>query len=1736
MGSRWKHIDLLSLSSVTSAAAVRQRRQRPTPTPSPFGHPHSSVHVALAPRKEPNDPLGAGQCDHNDECAPGIRAASSEDPHGAGPGFRYTSVRSVVSSSSVAPVATGTSTPIRVSVSRLFCGSSLSWRSALECFFALTEIERHRRGSAAPRHETQCPTTDDNMVPLEVIVAVYGMLLRREALYTGPADSGHGGDSSRSTAEAAMSQSLCHNTSPASRGSASPLAFIAYASLQHASLNPIAVLLGSDRGGGVPERYYSCSAHENAYSRLLPLPTLTLSTILHLGFLESLQITLAPPTSLRTASDSTAGTDSTTASASLVRQLWSAVQAIHHMQCYGWAPDYLRSLAAIPAEAAGSGTATPTLESSLGEGVGRVADALALVRRAAHGVPYFTHLLSFLEGAWKTHHARFGALASEQQWPPAEDARSRQELPLTPWQQRTAFALAGNNKGSTELRSIEDASSMEMVHAIAAASTREGLQSVAATTDAVHGEICSMSREQLLSVTRNLVVFSWRAMEVRRRRSVGAAEVPVLRAEAPSRRTADAATGIEFERKASSTRSGPCQPTTATTAIVDEEQEALLRLVRVATRLSSFDELCAWMEQLISDDDGLVSSGMAGSHSRPLILSPQQEEALLCLLTRAVRRAPSWMAACTTLKNIWSKLPCTCAAPGDARPAEPREVWCRRDDGVASVPALLEAFFSCSHAPTAAPPSPITSQALRRWTPCDATFWYRVVVCGVAADTEAARWARILLGSDAHASSTANRFDRRTAVMERRHDSLTRAVLLVVDRWLRPAEALDVALQCLARSHARCANEWTTFLERQKREGEEGGVAPDRCSPKNGYVETTRTRNTPHGWESPVKSERSPLASTSVDETANAALALGTRRMADQHHAYCRALLSTHEQQEWLDLALRYVTSGPARQLIIKAAWMARWHCGPDTLSMHERASAVGVDGGDHPVEVDVRHTIKLSLVAAVADLTTVACAWVTQESEAPTGSEAAAAALFNYRGHLPRRVTPLGEMGRLMADVEITFSGVPGGASAVEVLFRAVRAAITTSGLHLERGAPPSRTSILASFSSKTGVPMSSGVSSLDEHSAVAMGALSHSVLVSERYSRKEVERRLARLRSWVELLCTCPTTLIANEQYVVVWLYVLMRQMEEMHGYAKERTAQLSVAPQHSEEATSDGCGEDERPYHWSLETEEAAVRRVTQSLSSQLWSVLPASSLLPPMLLNWLLTRGGERTWGDAVRTLRAAAGDDTGSTVDRLGRRFSLLALPLDRVVSVEHALRVLCTLRAVEERCATPVTTAKTTSKQQTSPPPPPSPSPRPQGCTGGSLIPTAYAETQCVAELGSSPAVAKQKNEKPSDTAAVADVYGRIESVLLREWYGRALAAVLQFFAEHPQHTYLTHVRDVPHHAALAHRRRQDCGRRAPNLCRETGDSVGTASIATMAHGTEVALPGQSRRPSPESSSGPQCLGNTETCAGRAFVEATMNGVSSVELWRAWVEEATAVKGAERGASLPQLATTASTDATVRLDCMRGITDLHSATSGSAIHTAVSCAIMQTLLHDGASSGGVATPSASTLQVPLYLLATFILQECRIGITHRTPFMGTTASFGPEESRVATPRRRTQGRPFLSALRRSLCSSKSPVSFLDVLMRDVQSCMLSHDSQNPLTGRAEAPATAPPSPPEVPTVHPELLMWFMQVLRIKQREREARQGSAATEETLEEVVAAVLSERCPEGEVLVKKEEKGGDD
>ncbi|CAJ1019773.1 hypothetical protein IOCL2690_000231900 [Leishmania lindenbergi] len=162
-----------------------------------------------------------------------------------------------------------------------------------------------------------------------------------------------------------------------------------------------------------------------------------------------------------------------------------------------------------------------------------------------------------------------------------------------------------------------------MVHAITATSTQGSLKSVSTVSDAVRDVSLSITTKQLLTVTRDVVILASRAIEVRRRRVARATGTPDNQAVTPPRSAAHGATGGGLENTASSMGLRHRRHMASDAATVDEKS-VLLHLMRTTTRFSAFEELCAWIEQLLARDGRLVFSEIPDVPSRSSVLSPQQ--------------------------------------------------------------------------------------------------------------------------------------------------------------------------------------------------------------------------------------------------------------------------------------------------------------------------------------------------------------------------------------------------------------------------------------------------------------------------------------------------------------------------------------------------------------------------------------------------------------------------------------------------------------------------------------------------------------------------------------------------------------------------------------------------------------------------------------------------------------------------------------------------------------------------------------------------------------------------------------------------------------------------------------------------------------------------------------------------------------------------------------------------------
>lgn len=1700
MASRWKRVDLLRLSSVASSAAgsgagaatptARQRLRT--------AHALTATTAAGVTTGVTTPPFG-------------FTAGPSADSSGTATFARRASVAQHVLNESAAAtppdragvhedVEQATPPPCspsrshspprtRVSVSRLLCGTSLPWRSALDCFHELAEGRQWRQreqtdGDGDGGHGKvggATSTVGEPVMPLEAVIAVYGMLLRNEraasqhsredgpAVLCDAAESEVGSDSEAWRAPDAGGGELTSTDAAGPWGSpthmTSASSFLARAAARHPALQPFHALLASSGDSGNATHNTPVLSPPSLQPSLL-----SLSTVLHVGLADVLRLSSGVPRPS-------------------VREVWRAVEVICHLQQYGWGPDYLAALSATPSTPPRSYDAAPQ-------------GALAYVQRGAHAMPIFTDLLEVLTAVWTARHAvRLGVVHNgqpsrhsvESSWHVGGDAATSKLANGEDDESCTAAAtdVLLATRGSAEHHAAgpacdavdEDEAVLRKVKSLAAVPTISGgvhatygdaTTTAAASLRAAH----DLPLHQLTALTRHVVTFAWRAMCLR----------------SPHTFPHTSGDGGDAPRPPPSPPSPPSWCLDAA-ALMSEEQDALLRLMRAATRFASFAELQRWLDTL--------APFTTASHRPPtLALSAQQEAALLCVLTRAVRRAPSWTAACELLEEVWPRLP-----PAQVMPGLP-DLHCIQCGGVAQVPALLEALLTLPHPLEQAGAAAIS----------DCVFWARVVggappprghaveerhtdstrvAYGPPPLAQQHRWSHLLFGDDAptlaaphHSGVLSLPFppappSPSVAEAGRRHEARTRAALLLVQHRLGPAEALELTLRCLASSHAWCARLWAACL----------ATAPH---PADALVNTGVKLRSSQDAVAPPPEVR--LLTTAMAATA-------IERLAEQHRTYCTLPLSSSERRDWLEVSLLCAPHGLARQLVLAAALQTRW-------------SAPSSSAPTPAAEVSA------SLACAVPELAAVVDRWVAAPTQLQGDGSAASplrACCAKESGDAFTGSTAcIGDVGRLMADVQVVFQarGADDGAAATASLFSRARATVTRAGLRLEQAA-------------EMGTRSPAGRRTSDGDSVVSSAPAPGAVGREERSSAllpppSEALARLAQLRSWADLLCTSPTDFIADEACVVVWLYVLMRQVEELHGLAQgnaqreqlaraldttalrnrdraeaQLTSSSSSRPTgaDSAEALSGAAGPNGG---WSLEAEEALVRRVAQSLSAQLWPILPPTSLLPPMLLNWLLTRGGERTWGAAVRTLRCGASADAAHATTAGGaeadahaasrRLYLLLALPLDRVVSVEHAVRVLRTLQVVEERCAAALAHPEAVPDTD-------------HQAEGGELV--GHLTERAAAASADSlppPAMAAAVGTRgrgdlapcPATDAVVADVYAQIERVLLREWYGRALAAVLVFFARELAYTFTTDARDAPHHAAMQLQGRCASGATQPEantLPSSAGtwrSSAGADAATLCADGSPLLSP------------------------------AVLHDLPTLREAPAWADALTRPSQVDAGE-----ASTGGNGTALR------------SAGGSTMDTAT------TPVPAHSPSAAPATPAGeptAQLRVPLHLLGTFILAECRVGLDDpgltSPPATALPLHAHSLLSRRAPPR--DTAAHMSENFHRAALSPLSALDSLDALLlrrRPRRPGEARDGASSPTPPYTSAPSTAGTMPSTTDAsrracaparfVHPELLALYLRLVQLKKREAQAPVTS------VEDAMAEVLKRRCAV-EVLVEEDDEQG--
>jgi hypothetical protein len=1247
---------------------------------------------------------------------------------------------------------------------------------------------------------------------------------------------------------------------------------------------------------------------------------LSVSTVLHVGLGD----VLCEPTTRSLASSTLS--PSVQQQKHQQQQHWTAVRIIHHLERYGAARDYLEALTerwrGEAREPVGRGSAAeattqktvpgltcssdnqgsessaakemadggkkcrtasesthqqyrqPSLSTHLNvipdprldeEAEGTLA-ARAVLEAAACLQPSFTRLLHTLREAWELQNARRAATTSASTEPRTmrdntnnSNADDNNVAAIGTLPTCNNAATRGKNENTTvrvssawslpspDAAASTDGAALAVVRSFAqgdAACSSPAYRRDVADGTALEGA-AAMSTAELTRLTLDVAHFAWGAMSVLRRSASceGSPATNAGRGDGTGQGMGDVAASSQ-----------------------ESDGAALHQLLRTATRFSTYADLHAWLEcVLLSPAQGNPRDGV----------TVQQHAALLCLLKRAVRRAPSWAAVCTLIQLVWPRLaPAEQTAEKDAIHIsffkhDTDEGALRWGRGVASCQELLDAFFDSPHAPARRPNA---RDELAFWcsvicTPCfrerREAAWYegspqgRLLdpVEGVPPTASAAaakkplskaKWSALWYGSS---PSTA-----RVCLRERVlwHNSVTASATRLARQWLLPFAEHAATRDCLAVCHAQCAEVWSAAVS----------VAPPSISLS--------------------AADDAHCGGSMEVEDMQVTRRVAVRHLALQHRAFCSVFLTDEEAFDWLALVLCRTPAGMARQLVLLAAVSARWGSGSHGGSTDAAKQSVQQVHPQTPAEASTfpwnsiygRAGDKLSITALslslspppltatqaealVADLTTVFQRWIAAGADESTRANLGAVGLERHGNDVHSLVAAawvacecggrLGEVGALFDDVAATVTlldptvhaaSYPVLSDGVASLRAIVRRGITAVGLQWEREVVSS------------------------SHLPAQLAAFpEHIKALSVSSSCHENEVRLARLHEWLHFLCTSPTLLLADEAHVVVWLYVLMKLVEELHpqsgvGNSAATDGALidspgdalnsgATAPLHKSEGGDEDVPRLRGPA-WTVQAEEDAVRRVAHALSGKLWSTLPRSSLLPPMLLNWLLTRGGMHTWGEAVRFLRSAAasvrpragpsrndggsGDDEHELHDTAAaeggdegqRRYLLLALPLDRVTSMTHAMRVLRTLQAVYENCCHDAEASSDEEGER-----------QRRRCNAetdddeASL--THWKEVWHERELagwtafkrrsrvdwGSSGGVVIPSLQSPRSTSTddpvtvlVHNCYREIERVLLREWYGRAVAAVLDFLLEHPEHTHLTFVTDAPDHAAVVLRAR----------------------------------------------------------------------------------------------------------------------------------------------------------------------------------------------------------------------------------------------------------------------------------------------------------------------------------------
>lgn len=1614
------------------------------------------------------------------------------------------------------------------------------------------------------------------------------------------------GASSQLGGAAALQRDSCEDASlsclsPSANVTA--LRFLCYAAQHHAALQPIRRVLTAAFADEVsPLVSYPASAQEHTYRRqgtsltrdALPpeqatalTQLLSVATVLHVGLGEMLRDTAV-------ASHSTASTSPSSEFVKLQeqgqqgtqqqqRRRWMALRVLHHLVRYGGAEDYLAALAdgvastavdssqhEMPLTSAGtmaeaelqqqcdristkdwSGWTHDRRRAAVRNESEEVRRAQATLEAAAHQRPCFTLLLQTLQEAWEAHHARLLAAASPTAWTtnaevafaepdgavravlddgddggtPAKTDRPSNVVraSLLPSTHATPAASA------TATASSAEAAALAMVRSLPQAGASASLHPLlvrGGEADDVGFNGATMSTSELACVTIDVVYLAWNAMRLFTNSPVVARPIP--------------AEGYQMSRQDTLLRRAEC--------------DALFRLTRTATCFVSYANLCTWLQRLLLSPTMPALQCARDRHSnanKTVPLQQQQQRAvLLCLLTRAVRRAPSWSAVCAVLREFWPHVPPP-SAPSHTGPPASGSVVLNGDVGFATCEELLDAFFESPHSPAR---QPHAGERLAFW--CDVVcspYWQSdsrveahptttaavtpaVTPTVTLAVTPAAgkeqdqrldavepcevgdvrkqqelldsrKWSRLLYGSAPHRSRPSL---RETTLW---NASVTAAASRLVRRWLLPVAAHDAAMDSLAACHARCAEAWAAST-------------PLPSSKASTSPSTARHRS----------------KSLANDEVNTVWRAEAVAQLAEQHRAFSSLFLTQAEAFDWWSLAVRSVKGGAARQLLLAAAAAARW-CA--------NGSGAGAASHPHPQQQRLDTGGAAAASTMVADLTRVFQQWTDLSSDDATGRTSAVAATSLASTHSlcthKERRGRLGEVGLLFDDVVSALTTLPPSSSflataaqntssslsthapphrgkpsallsdSIDTLHAVVRRCVTAAGLRWEFQTRADVLGGAARKSAKTTGTQAAMTASPPLYSAAVRDDAPRlpgvdTTAVAAESSLRDSPIPLARLREWLDFLCTCPRSLLAEEEHAVVWLYLLMRQVEEMRAWAaSDSEAAVRGLPTRSSATPTSTVT-------WSTAAEEAAVRRAAQALSQQLWSVLPSSSLLPPMLLNWLLTRGGVQTWGEAVRFLRAAALQDKGSPADantsaeeangEVHRRFLLLALPLDRISSVSHAMRVLRTLQVVEKRCedslhhhvdsgedAAAASHEKGEGKVNRHRRPggninimsSAEPRAEHQASEALSLLSKMRRGNSKRFAVGKYVRAARQLNVDASATdvtAAAAHLarhyYRAIERVLLREWYRRAVAAVLDFLAQHPEHTFLTAVVDAPEHAALTVRERW--AEKTASTTHTGGSGQEAETLASLWE---------------------------PTITPSAFMQGSADAATLSE-WRTWLRDARNGTAKLDDVRLGHATTTqASVPATAQTTAL-AVQDVLICSGEATCRTAgvraeahqEGARAQQPQEPDSAVSlGPPRSPTAPTCPpcVPLHFVGAFLLQECRVGVSYADDADEGVGDPTREAATTPLPAPTTHG--YAALFTRSVTASK--------------------DDRAPPLGEPAASSAQSIGVPRARPVRPDLLEMFRRVLELKKAEKGGTdKAEGMSQETIEDVVCEILTRQA----------------